>query len=139
MMIDINRSSDLKKAVAMLMALPLLPADQMPDGLEIVRARAQTTNVLDGRLQEVFDRLEFHWFGIIGCDIISVYKKPTRTNNGLESSFRELNANFDFAHPSCWHLLGALYVLNLSTLSVFAVFIFYNYFIHFENCFHLQI
>jgi hypothetical protein len=94
----------------MLMALPLLPADQMEEGLQITRAKAVTLNVNTPEFEQLCERIANHWFSAVGVEILSVHGRVTRTNNGLESTFRALNAAFPNAHPNVWNLLGKLYM-----------------------------
>jgi len=103
---EINVSPDLKNAVAMLKALPLLPANRMQEGLDYIRTLATTRGVNTVNFQAVCERIQTHWLNRISPEVISVYRKQTRTNNGLESSFKQLNAYFNSAHPNIWHIIG---------------------------------
>jgi hypothetical protein len=96
----------------MLMALPLLPANKIEEGLQIIERLAATYGLDFDGFRTVCSRLRDHWIGVIGTEVISVYKKTTRTNNGLESSFRKLNSLLKAAHKNLYTLLSKYYSRN---------------------------
>jgi hypothetical protein len=98
----------MKTVVKMLMALPLLPAALMAEGLEVTQSWAERHSLLYPELVPVIDRLRNHWLGVIGADVISVYKRSTRTNNGLESSFKSLKDLVKKHRPPVYELIGKL-------------------------------
>jgi hypothetical protein len=118
MLISINQNADLKRVVGMLMALPLLPSALMQEGLQVTIAKATTLGVNSPEFQQLCERIQNHWFTVVGAEILSVHGKITRTNNGLESTFRVLNSAFPHAHPTVWVLLGMYFVLIRFLLTI---------------------
>lgn len=46
------------------------------------------------------------WLVQIGPQIFSVYGKPRRTNNNIESFHNKLKDKFQVSHPNLWTVLG---------------------------------
>jgi hypothetical protein len=106
MVADINQTPDLRRGVGMVMALPLLPANEMENGLNVTEEKARRNGVYTPGFRDLCERIRNYWFTNIGVEVMSVHRKVTRTNNNLESSFRVLNSYFPNAHPTVWALLG---------------------------------
>ena len=70
------------------MALPLLPAARMAAG----RNCLETAEADRPALQQFRSYIDRYWLGTVGAERFSVAHQPLRTNNGVESFHRVLNA-----------------------------------------------
>ncbi|KAF4531540.1 hypothetical protein B566_EDAN018215, partial [Ephemera danica] len=87
--------------IGMAMALPLLPAAQIQNGMACIRQRASDAGITQ-RMQAFLDYVQTQWLENVGVEVISVAGQPTRTNNGEESNHKLLNVKVGVARPSVW-------------------------------------
>ncbi|CAH0562759.1 unnamed protein product [Brassicogethes aeneus] len=92
-------ANDEKRAlVKMAMALPLLPAARLQDGVWVL----QNLNV-PGSV-EFMNYIRIYW---LPRDV-SIWREDRRTNNLVESFHRDLFRIMGRQHPNCWHFINYL-------------------------------
>jgi hypothetical protein len=96
------------KVLKMIMCLPLLPSQNIPEGFRVVVELAQAENLL-GKFSRLLNYIQdLHpglWIDDGACDALSVFRKPHRTNNAVESFHRQLNEIVG-RNPGFWDFLG---------------------------------
>uniref|UniRef100_A0A2S2P6K7 RING-type domain-containing protein n=1 Tax=Schizaphis graminum TaxID=13262 RepID=A0A2S2P6K7_SCHGA len=105
----INSNDHALKCLKMLMCLPLLPADKMEQGFQLIKLFATNHNV---QMNDFFNYYQRYWLRSVGTNIVSVNGLPRRTNNNLESFHNSLRCTFSVTHPNLWVFLGELCKLN---------------------------
>lgn len=92
--------------MGLLMAIPLLNAEDMDAGLAVLREVAEERMVL-GQFQGLFLYLEEYWFRVVGRQVLAVGDLEQRTNNAVESMYAQLQKRIGFAQrPNLWQFLS---------------------------------
>ncbi|CAG0882188.1 unnamed protein product, partial [Darwinula stevensoni] len=86
------------------MALPLLPANLVLQGVEDLANRAAPYANLG--INRFFAYLDSTWVRGVGAEQLSVQGQPRRTNNVMESYHAGLLRKFGIAHPDPWKFLS---------------------------------
>lgn len=84
-------------------ALPLLPSDQIEDGLYDLGDEALEAGWMV-QLRRLFEYLETEW--LPKAEILSVHDAPHRTNNVSESGNRMFNKLFKTSRPGCFNVIS---------------------------------
>ncbi|KAF0726459.1 RING-type domain-containing protein [Aphis craccivora] len=101
----VNENPHALNTLRRIMVLPLLPGDKINQGLRSIKRYARGNDV---NMNLLFDYYERFWIANVGCDELSVYNQPRRTNNHLESFHNKLRYSFGVAHPNLWIFLNKL-------------------------------
>eukprot|EP00102_Acyrthosiphon_pisum_P016294 XP_008187200.1 PREDICTED: uncharacterized protein LOC100569497 isoform X3 [Acyrthosiphon pisum] len=100
-----------KMCLKMMMVLALLPANEIEDGFQDIKDYALVNDV---NMARFFTYFSSFWLVQIGPQVFSVYGKPRRTNNNIESFHNKLKDKFQVSHPNLWTVLGHLQNLSQS-------------------------
>lgn len=92
------------RALKILLCLPLLPSDRIPEGYRTV-VQYVRDNYLFPTFEQLLMYIQEYWLDVVGAGAMSVAGLPHRTNNGVESFYRQLNDTVG-RHPSFWDFLG---------------------------------
>lgn len=93
---------DFKSFVLQLMALPLLPANLIEEGVNILAENS------DAGAQRMIQYVRSYWISRVGVNRLSVNGQVNRTNNGVESYHSNLRRLTPHDHPSVYILTEIL-------------------------------
>ncbi len=105
-------NNNIVQYMKMLVALPLLPPQHIPQAVEAMRPGAVLVGVNDGdvgKANRIHEYVDTFWIGRIGPDRLSVGLCPRSINNDLESYHAKLLRKIRLAHPNIWTFLGKLF------------------------------
>ncbi|XP_046685538.1 uncharacterized protein LOC124371246 [Homalodisca vitripennis] len=100
------RNLEAGKALCMLMALCLLPAERIQTGLRVIRHYLITHGLLQN-FRPLLMYMENTWMRLIGPETFSVFGQCHRTNNALEGFYSRLLQRMG-PHPGVWQFHGEL-------------------------------
>lgn len=92
------------KGLKMIMCLPLLPENKIPEGLTQIRQYLSESG-LEEAFNDLMEYIHEYWISTVGPEIISVYGLLHRTNNAVESFYSEIGGLIG-KHPGVWDFLG---------------------------------
>uniref|UniRef100_A0A1B6MKU6 Uncharacterized protein n=1 Tax=Graphocephala atropunctata TaxID=36148 RepID=A0A1B6MKU6_9HEMI len=96
-------SSSARTALRMLMALTLLPARKMSEGLDLVW-QYTVLHELQSQFRPLLEHVRTFWLTTVGPDTCSVYGQLHRTTNALEAFYFQLQRIE--RRPSIWEFTG---------------------------------
>ncbi|XP_051157996.1 uncharacterized protein LOC127279599 [Leptopilina boulardi] len=95
----LKNNAEARHVFLLLLALPLLPANQTRDAFDQIKANMpQAIQQTMNRFLQYFER---EWFRIVTPNVFSVFGLIRRTNNCLEAYHHTLINKFG-AHPNIW-------------------------------------
>lgn len=89
----INSSAPAMLIYRQIMCLPLLRSDLIIDAFENLKLKALAINAL--KFKPFLDYIDNQWMKKEGPEVISVFKKTTRTNSAVEGNNSHLSSRFD--------------------------------------------
>lgn len=101
-----GNNQNARRALKMLMALSLLPANNMFEGLQQVW-QYSVLHEFHQEFQPIIDYMNEFWLQTVGAEKCSVFRQVHRTNNSVEGFYSYL---FDRmrSKPSVWDFTGNL-------------------------------
>jgi len=105
-----ENDSEVKTIINCLMALPLLPAPKIAEGLRDIRSLPRGNQTFSENINRLLQYVERQWLkkSTIGPDRLSVRDNVSRTNNILESFHSVQRRRIQVSHPNLFAFLGHL-------------------------------
>uniref|UniRef100_A0A1B6I4A9 MULE transposase domain-containing protein n=1 Tax=Homalodisca liturata TaxID=320908 RepID=A0A1B6I4A9_9HEMI len=104
-----KHSVSARTVLRMLMALVLLPAHLMGEGLDLVW-QYTVLHELQSQFRPLFEYMRAFWLTAVGPDTCSVYNQLHRTTNALEAFYFQLQRIE--RRPSIWEFTGGLQMIQ---------------------------
>lgn len=96
------------------MALPLAPVDAFEEGIQIIQEEADLISIEHPAVLQFMVYLRRVWLPL--KEKVSVFGRPIRTNNIVESFHHVLCNKFGGIHPNIWQFLRTYYLLHCINL-----------------------
>lgn len=95
-----------KRVLKMILALPLLDADLIQGGLDIIREHATEHQIMD-RFTNLCNHVANYWIDEVGVEVLSIGALDSRTNNLVENFYHYFMKKLQFElYPPFWKFLG---------------------------------
>ena len=103
----IKQNGVIASLIRSICALPLLPTEQIEEGLEAIGRRALRLGHFD-LLEPLFVKVASTWLTAKVLEVLSVCDAVDRTSNACESDNSSLARAVKTCHPSIWRFLSEL-------------------------------